>query len=61
MRAIVSLTNNCGTNTGRAYWSWSTETADTSLLSVSFLMDPDLYPFLINCLLLSVPNINDAQ
>ena len=45
MRALVSLPDNCGTNTGCSDWSWSTETAAPGLLSVYFLMDADVFPF----------------
>ena len=45
MRALVSLPDNCGVNPVWAGWSWSTETPDIGLLSVSFLIDPDLLPF----------------
>ena len=61
MRVLVSLPGNCGNNPGWADWSWSTYTSASVLLSVSFLMDPYLFPFVIHFLLLSVPNIHDAQ
>ena len=61
MRALVILSENCGTNPGWADWSWYTETPDPGLLSVSFLIDPYLLIFFIRCLLLAVPSMNDSQ
>ena len=61
MRAFVSFTENCRTNTGCSDWSWSTETESLGLLSVYFLMDPGLFTFVLYCLLLDVPKINHAQ
>ena len=61
MRALVSFSENCGINTGGSDWSWSTETPAPVLLSVSFFMDPYLLPFVLHCLLLSVPKIHDTQ
>ena len=57
----MSLPENCGTNPIWDYWSWSNETPYSELLLFSFLMDPDLFPFSIHFLLLSVPNMHDAQ
>ena len=61
MCALVSFTENCGTNHVCDDWSWSTETPDPGLLSVFSLIDPDLFPFVIHCLLLDVPNIHDTK
>ena len=61
LHMIVSLPENCGTNTGRADWNWSSETADPGLFSVSFLMDPDFFPFVIHCSIFDIPNIHGAQ
>ena len=61
MRALVSLPENCGTNTGWSDWSWYTETPSPGLLSIYFLFDPDLFPFVLCCLLLDVPNMHDSQ
>ena len=61
MRALVSLTENCGTNPGWADWGCYTETPYPLLLSFYFLMEPYLLPFVIHCLLLSVPNMHNAQ
>ena len=61
MRALVILPDNCGTNPGLDDWSWSTETLDPGLLSVSLFMDPDFFPFVLHCLFLDVPNIHDEQ
>ena len=61
MRALVSLIDNCGTNPDFAEWSWSTETAAPGLLSVSFLIDTDLFPFVLHCILLAVTNMHGAQ
>ena len=47
MRALVSLPNNCGTNTGWSDCSWSTETSTPGLLLVYFLIDPYLLYFVI--------------
>ena len=41
--------------------SWSTEAAFPVLLSFSFLIDPDIFSFVIHFLLLNVPNMHDAQ
>ena len=61
MRARVIFPDNCGNNPVWDEWSWSTENPYPGLLSVSFLMDPDLSPFVINFLILAVTNIQDAQ
>ena len=61
MCAIVSLPENFGTNTGWYGWSWSTETPSPGILSVSFLMEPDFFIFVLHSLFLAVPNMNDAQ
>ena len=61
MRALVSLYDNCGNNPGWYKWSWSTETVATSLLSVSFLMYPYFFRFVIHFHLLSVPNMHYSQ
>ena len=61
MRALVSLPDNCGNNPGWVGWSWSTETPTTGLLLDYFLMNPDLFPFVVSFLLLVVPNIYDTQ
>ena len=44
-----------------ADWSWSTETPYPGLFSVSFLMDPYLFPFVLHFLLLVVTNTHDSQ
>ena len=61
MRSLVSLTDNCGTNPSWSDWSWSTDNSAPGLLSVSFLMEPDFFPFVIRCLLLVAPNIHYLQ
>ena len=61
MRALVSLPENCGTNPGWSDCTWSTETPYPGLLSVSFLMDPDLFPFVLYYLILAVPNMHDEK
>ena len=61
MRALVSLTENFGTNPGLDDWSWSTYTESPGLFSVYFFMKPNLSPFVINLLLIDVPNMHDAQ
>ena len=61
IRALVILPKNCGTNPGWYYCSWSTEIPATGLLSVSFLMNPNLFPFVIHSLLLAVTKVHDAQ
>ena len=61
MSALVSLPENCGTNPGGYDWSWSTDTPDPGLLSVSFLMDPDLSPFVSHYLLTDVTKTNNEQ
>ena len=61
MSGRVSFSDNCGTNPFWSYFSWSTGTPDPGLLSVSFLMDPYLSPFVIHFLILSFPNIQDAK
>ena len=61
MSALVSLPDNCETKPGWDECSWSIETLTTELLSVSFLMDSDFFPFFVHYLLLSVPNIHDVQ
>ena len=59
--ALVSLPENCDTNSGWYDWSWSTETAAPSLLSVYLHVDPYFFLFVTHLRLLSVPNIHDAQ
>ena len=61
MRVLVSLTENCGTNTGRSDCSWSTETTDTGLLYFSFLVYPYFFPFFLLFCLLVVPNMYDTK
>ena len=61
MRALVSLSDNCGTNPVWSDWTWSTDTTDTSFLSVYFYMDPDFFPFVLHCILLTVTKKYDAQ
>ena len=48
-------------NTGWSHLSWSTDHSDTGLLSVYFLMVPDLFPFVLLWLILDVTNMNDPQ
>ena len=61
MCTLVIFPDNCGTNTGLYDWSWSTEPTYPGLLSVYFLMDPDLFPFVLHYHLLSVTNTNNKQ
>ena len=61
MCALVIFPDNGGTNPGWADWSWSTKTSDPGLLSVSFLMEPYLLPFVIYYLLLAVTSMDDTQ
>ena len=61
MRALVSLTDNCGNNPCLYDWSWSTKTTSHGLLSFYFLMDPYLFLFVLHLLLLAIPNMHDAQ
>ena len=61
IRVMVSLPDNCETNTGWSDWSLSTETSAPGLLSLSFRMYHYLFPFVIHCNILSVTNIHDAQ
>ena len=61
MRALVFLNENYGTNTGWSDWSWTTKNVATSLLSVYFLMDPDLYTFVLLLLIVAVTKMNNTQ
>ena len=61
MNALMSLPDNCVNNTGWYYWIWYTDNTSPELLSVSFLMDPDLFCFVIHLILLYVPNMYDSQ
>ena len=61
MSALVIFTENCGINPGWADWILSTETPDPGLLSVSFLIEPYLFTFVIHLLLLVVTNLHDSQ
>ena len=61
MRALVSLTDNCENNPVWDGCSCSNENSAPGLLLVSFLMDPDLFYFIIHCLLIAVPNIHVAK
>ena len=58
---LVSLPDNCGTNPSWYGWSWSSDNANPELLSVYFLVDPYFLPFFLHCLLLSSPNMHNAQ
>ena len=58
---VVSLTDNCVTNTVWYDWSCSTEIADSILFSVYFIIYLYLFPFVIHWLLLDVLTIHDAQ
>ena len=61
MRALVSLSVNCGTNTGKDDCIWYNGTPAPVLLLLSFIMEPDLFHFVIHCLLLDVTNMQDSQ
>ena len=61
MRALVSLSENCGNNPGWSNYSWSNETPYPILVSVSFLVDHYFFPSFLYFLLLDVPNMHDAH
>ena len=61
MLALMIFPDNCGTIPVCADFSWSTDTAYPVLLSVYFFMDPDLFSFVLHCLLLAVTNMHDVQ
>ena len=61
MCAPVSLPENCWNNHGWYDCTWSTDTPDHGLLSVSFLMNPELFPFVLHFLFFAFTNINDSQ
>ena len=58
---FLILPDNYGTNPGLADLICYTETQAPGLLSVYFLMEPYLFPFVLYCLLLAVTNTHDAQ
>ena len=61
MRAVFSLPEYCGNNTGWADWSWYIEAEAPGFFSVSFLVYPDIFPLVLSFLILDVPNMHDAQ
>ena len=61
MSALVSLPENCGANPDCFDCSCSIETEAPGLLSGYLFMGPYFFPIFLNCLLLSVPNMNYVQ
>ena len=61
MCSLVSLTENCGNNPCWSDQSWSTETPDLGVLSLSFLMEHYFLPLVIHLVILAVPNIHCKQ
>ena len=61
MRALVSLPMNCGTNPGWYDRSWCSDTSYPGLFSVSFCMDPYVFPFVIYWRILDVTNMHGVQ
>ena len=61
IHAVVRLPDNCGTNPVWDDQSWTIDTPDPGLLSVSLLMEPDFLHFFLYCLLFTVPNTHDEE
>ena len=61
MHQLVSFHDNCGTNPVWDNWIWSTDTADTGLLSIYLRMEPYLFHFVIYFYVLDIPSMHYSQ